>query len=752
MPVIHRGNDQYYERLGAVLQLIEARRLLNKYFGYDSFREGQEQLIEGILAHRDCLGVMPTGAGKSMCFQIPALMFEGITLIISPLISLMKDQVNALTQSGIKAAFINSTLSERQIQLAIDNARYGAYKIIYVAPERLSESAFLDFAHQADISMVTVDEAHCISQWGQDFRPSYIEIADFVNSLRNRPVISAFTATATPVVREDIVRSLQLQDPTVLVSSFDRKNLFFEVQKPKDKFAALLDFLSDKGEKSGIVYCSTRAAVEEACDKLNKSGFNALPYHAGLPKGERHKNQDDFLYDRAQIMVATNAFGMGIDKSNVNYVVHYNMPKDIESYYQEAGRAGRDGENADCLLLYSGQDVRTNIFLVENNKDAVYADLETEKIIKERDRQRLKAMTYYCHTSDCLRSYILKYFGETTSTFCGNCINCNTNFEGIDVTEEAQKILSCIVRTKERYGVKTIVEVLRGSKSEKIMRLGLDKLSTYNISSSSEKRLREIINHLIISSYLYSTDDGYPVLKLTAASKEILYGNETVEMKCSKDIKKTAKTIKTPEKTAPVNKKLFKILRELRLEIANEQNVPAFVIFSDSSLTDMCMKSPSTDEEFLKVSGVGQVKLERYGKRFLEAISNFSQNDSPAADEDEPGDTPSFEDIEISDEAVTIRVIADRINCVLLRLGIKKLTGAKINEWLIFAGYLRAEQNEAGSVSKLPTERGAELNIVSEERTIKKEVCLVNFYGREGQQLIVDRLDEILAFVNAPAD
>lgn len=385
---------------------------LKKFFGYDSFRGGQQELISAILAGRDVLGIMPTGAGKSVCFQLPATMHKGITLVVSPLISLMKDQVGALIQSGIPAAYINSTLSPRQMKTALYNAMNGKYKLIYVAPERLLAPEFLAFAKSVKISMLTVDEAHCISQWGQDFRPSYAQIPQFIEQLEQRPIVSAFTATATARVREDIVALLSLLNPVVLVTGFDRQNLYFEVQAPKNKMQALTDFLEAHKNQSGIVYCATRKTVEEVCAELNRRGFSAAPYHAGLPDEERHANQDDFLFDRVQIMAATNAFGMGIDKSNVAFVVHYNMPKDIESYYQEAGRAGRDGSEAACLLLYSGQDVRTNQWLIEHAKDVAYSDAETERLLKERDYRRLREMTFYATTNDCLRAFILRYFGE----------------------------------------------------------------------------------------------------------------------------------------------------------------------------------------------------------------------------------------------------------------------------------------------------------------------------------------------------
>ncbi|MCL2321691.1 MAG: DNA helicase RecQ [Oscillospiraceae bacterium] len=597
------------------------RAVLKEYFGYDNFKEGQEWIIDKILKNKDILAVMPTGAGKSICFQVPALLFDGITIVISPLISLMKDQTSALTQAGIKAAFINSTLSDNEYNNTIDQAKKGVYKIIYVAPERLNSRSFLNTFVNFDISMVTIDEAHCISQWGQDFRPSYTKIIDFINLFKKRPIVSAFTATATSFVREDIIKQLNLKDPEVLVTGFDRKNLYFEVQKPKDKFLTLKNFLTGKRNKSGIIYCLTRKTVEEVCEKLNDNGYHATRYHAGLSDYERHKNQEDFIYDRVSIMVATNAFGMGIDKSNVSFVVHYNMPKDIESYYQEAGRAGRDGEEALCLLLYSAQDVHTNKFLIENTKNESETDDSIRDALMERDKDRLKLMTFYCTTKDCLREYILKYFGEKTKNFCDNCGNCLANFETVDVTIEAQKILSCIYRVKEQYGIKMIIDILRGSKNEKVLAKGFNKLSTYGIMADiSETRLKDIVSNLVSLNYINITGDKYPVATLGTSASEILHRQKNIYIKIKKEenLKEESKLVEFD-----VNEDLMSSLKSLRFSIAKGKNVPAYIIFSDATLKDMCRKMPKNETEFLNVSGVGQVKLERFGKEFLKVIREF---------------------------------------------------------------------------------------------------------------------------------
>ena len=587
---------------------------------------------------------MPTGAGKSICYQLPALMGKGITFVISPLISLMKDQVGALIQNGIAAAYINSTLSSTQVDKVFELAKQGKYKIIYVAPERLETESFINFSKCVDIFMVTIDEAHCVSQWGQDFRPSYRKIANFINQFTRRPIVSAFTATATDEVRKDILKLLNLNSPLEITTGFDRKNLYFEVQKPEDKYKALVEYLSKNKDKSGIIYCSTRDTVEQITEKLVNEGYKATRYHAGLVETERTKNQDDFLHDTKTLMVATNAFGMGIDKSNVSYVVHYNMPKNLESYYQEAGRAGRDGSPADCILLYGGKDVITNQFLIENTNEK--NDLSPKEIeqIKQNARHLLKQMTYYCHCNDCLRQYMLKYFKDNSDSYCGNCSNCNQGFEEIDVTEYAQKILSCISRTGERFGIKVIVDTLRGSKAEKILNWKLNQTKSYGVMSElSEKKVRDIINHLVVNAYILLTNTEFPVAQLAEKSKDILYNDLKLFMKITKDYEKreatkvsskskenyTDKTQKAKllkqNVSQNINTDLFAKLKELRYNIAKSQNVAAFMVFADSALRDMCCKMPENPHEFLQVSGVGQLKLEKYGKQFLQVIQSYAE-------------------------------------------------------------------------------------------------------------------------------
>ena len=603
----------------------EKLAVLKEYFGHSEFRQGQEKIVDCLLSGKDALCIMPTGAGKSICYQIPALVFDGVTLVISPLISLMKDQVTSLVQSGISAAYINSSLNQAQYFRVLENAALGKYKIIYVAPERLVVPEFTELCYKIKISMVAVDEAHCVSQWGQDFRPSYLKIVEFIESLPCRPVIGAFTATATKEVKEDILKILKLNKPLVVTTGFNRSNLFFSVMKPKNKDTTLIDLIKERSEKSGIVYCSTRKAVEAVCELINQNGFSATRYHAGLSENERKENQEDFVFDRKQIMVATNAFGMGIDKSNVSYVIHYNMPKNIESYYQEAGRAGRDGSQADCILLYSPQDVFTNRFLIEKSEDNPELTEEEQYMVREKDFERLKQMTLYCTTNDCLRKFILKYFGDKADNYCGKCSNCLTQFETIDITVDTQKILSCIIKTGQRYGKKMICDVLRGSKNERLLRFKLDNQSTYGImKDSSEKRIRNIIEHLEQIGFIFSEGGEYPVLKVSATSYGVLKGKSPLSMKIPKEQKKEPKpAVKAADINAVIDKDLLDELKQLRRKLAMEKNVPAYIIFSDATLIDMCKKLPMTSEEFLTVSGVGKTKLAQYGEIFLDTINNY---------------------------------------------------------------------------------------------------------------------------------
>ena len=599
--------------------------VLKEYFGHDSFREGQGRITDSLLGGRDVLGIMPTGAGKSICYQVPALMFDGITIVVSPLISLMKDQVSALVQSGVAAAYINSSLTHAQYLKVLQNTESGKYKIIYVAPERLCAPAFLGICRNLNISMVAVDEAHCVSQWGQDFRPNYLKIADFVEALPKRPPVGAFTATATGAVRDDIKTLLRLVSPLVVTTGFDRPNLFFSVMQPKNKSIELMKLIKERKNESGIVYCSTRKAVEEVCELLQKNGFAATRYHAGLDENERRRNQDDFVYDRAAIMVATNAFGMGIDKSNVSFVIHYNMPKNMESYYQEAGRAGRDGRSADCILLYSAKDVRTNQFLINNSEPNPDLTEDEQEEVRRRDRERLKQMTFYCTTHKCLRKFILEYFGDKGPGRCEKCSNCLSNHENTDITVDAQKIMSCVARTGQRYGKKVICDVLRGSKNERLISAGLSRQSTYGIMADCpEKRLRDIIDHLCENGYMTAQGDEYPILKLAPKSCGVLTGQETLRMMLEIPQKKKAAAAKDAP-LPPADEKLLAALKDLRKSLAMRQSIPAYVVFTDATLIDMCRLKPKTQEEFMEVSGVGQAKSQRYGEVFLAVIAEFSE-------------------------------------------------------------------------------------------------------------------------------
>ena len=608
--------------------------VLSRYFGYTQFRGAQEELIDAVLSGRDVLGVMPTGGGKSLCYQIPALLLPGITLVISPLISLMQDQVLTLKSVGVPAAYLNSSLSLEQQSLVLRNLRQGRYKILYAAPERLLGEGFLAMAREVPISLVAVDEAHCISQWGQDFRPSYLKIPEFLQTLPQRPVVSAYTATATPTVRRDIQKCLNLRNPLVKVTGFDRPNLRFEVRTPDSKRGTLLTLLALRKDKSGIVYCSTRKEVDSVCSFLLDKHFAAARYHAGLPDELRRKNQEDFLYDRKTVMVATNAFGMGIDKSNVSYVIHYNMPQSMESYYQEAGRAGRDGEPAECILLFGKRDIVTAKFLIEKSYEESELSEEDRALLKQQDMKRLWAMVDYCQTPGCLRQYILSYFGQYNTPKCGNCGNCAPpkkekspalpetpgTLGTKDITKEAQMVLSCVRRIATALGhnstVTMTVLVLRGSKDKRLLENKLDGLSTYGLMNAySREELREIIAQLVEQGYL---DCGSgEILEPTPAAAEILFRGRAVTV----TMEEKALRERFPQSgTVIADSKLLADLKALRKRLAEKEKVPAFVIFSNAMLEDMAKKQPKTMDEFLTVSGIGRVKAQRYGTAFLKEL------------------------------------------------------------------------------------------------------------------------------------
>lgn len=617
--------------------------VLQNTFGYSAFRGGQELLIDGQLSGRDVFGVMPTGGGKSLCYQIPALLLPGVTLVISPLISLMQDQVLALKSAGVPAAYINSTLTQEQLRLVYRNMRAGKYRIIYVAPERLTGEGFVSAAQSLRIPLVAVDEAHCISQWGQDFRPSYLKIPEFLERLPERPVVSAFTATATPAVRQDIIRCLGLRDPLLLVTGFDRPNLRFEVRKPESKRAELVTLLGLRKEKSGIVYCSTRKDVEKLCVLLCARGFAATRYHAGLTDEERKQNQEDFLYDRKTIMVATNAFGMGIDKSNVSYVIHYNMPQSLEAYYQEAGRAGRDGEKAQCILLFGKKDIITAKFFIQKTFEESELPEEQRQRNMEQDLERLYKMVGYCDTALCLRQYILAYFGQRQDEPCNNCGNCGKKAAGDqsrkkealpvrtgktetrDITREAQMILSCIRRIRDTLGhdstVTLTVRTLRGSKEKRLRELELDRLSTYGLMAAySAGELRQIMEVLEQRSLLFIGKGE--IVTLSQSAKDVLFREQRVTV--TMDSGELAEKLpRSGLDSGETDSRLLLSLKALRTKLAAAEHVPAYVVFSNATLSDMAAKAPETMEALLQVSGVGSVKAMKYGQAFLEEIRKY---------------------------------------------------------------------------------------------------------------------------------
>ncbi|NLA27522.1 MAG: DNA helicase RecQ, partial [Firmicutes bacterium] len=596
--------------------LEQARALLHKHFGYGSFRPGQARVIDSLLKGVDTVAIMPTGAGKSICYQVPALIFPGVTLVISPLIALMKDQVDGMVTSGIPATFINSSIKGAEVSRRLAQAGQGRFKLVYVAPERLEIPEFQQLTGTLHVSFVAIDEAHCVSQWGHDFRPSYRKITRFMNSLGQRPVIGAFTATATGEIRKDIVSFLNLRQPQIFVSGYDRENLYFEVARGVNKKDFILDYLRDNKEKPGIIYAATRRKVDTLHGLLLEKGYPCGRYHAGMNALEREKSQESFIHDRITVMVATNAFGMGIDKSNVRYVLHYNMPKNMEAYYQEAGRAGRDGDPAECILLYGAQDILLQKFMIN---ESVYNPSR-----KANEYRKLQQVIDYCHTARCLRRYILEYFGEEEAPEqCERCGNCSNDCELIDITVEAQKILSCVVRMKERYGAGLIAEVLKGSGNKRVLQLRLDRLSTHGLLAGyTLQQIKDLINLLAAEGYLVLTGGEYPVVKLGPGAVAVLKSREKVWQRRRK------------KKAVVIDDTLFEKLRLLRKEIAGREDVPPYIVFADSTLRDMSRQLPSDRESMLKVRGVGQYKMEKYGDEFLRLINGHPARKSPDIGQD----------------------------------------------------------------------------------------------------------------------
>ena len=741
---------------------------LKRYFGYDSFRPGQEEIVSALLAGRDALAIMPTGAGKSLCYQVPALLLPGLTLVISPLISLMQDQVKGLNAAGIHAAFINSSLTETQIARALDLAAEGSYKLVYVAPERLESPVFRSFAAGADISMVTVDEAHCISQWGQDFRPSYLKILDFIDSLPRRPIVSAFTATATREVKDDIVCTLRLHDPKVLVTGFDRPNLYFQVERTRRKDDFVIQYLRDHPGESGIIYCATRKNVDKLQELLTEYGFAATKYHAGLPAEARRKNQNDFIYDTAPVIVATNAFGMGIDKSNVRFVLHYNMPQSMENYYQEAGRAGRDGLPSQCVLLFSAQDVIINKFLLDK-KDFAEMDDEEADLLRQRDLQRLQTMERYCQTTECLRNYILAYFGEHPTAPCGNCGSCNNDFDEVDMTDAAKWMINCVAELRGRYGKAILFGTLQGANRARLRELGAERFKSYGrMKDTPRETLERLLAQLLEDGYLVQSDDQYAVLHIGDIAPLKAGGQVLVKLPPQREPEQ-ARAPK-PKRRSPMDAltsaglELFSQLRQLRFDTAQREGLPPYVVFGDKSLVDMCLRAPRRAEDMLGIYGMGERKYEKYGAAFFAVIDAYRADhpdavlslDPPAPEPEKPlpsekkkkppkAERPAF--YLTAEDARSFNYqdsyTGAELKAALIEAAgdpdVKAPTIKEIDEWLLAQRLIGMERLPTKGFYYVPTPAGVDAGLRSEDKVSARGTPYsVLLFTPEAQRMVVE--------------
>ena len=744
------------------------REALKRYFGYDSFRPGQEEIVSALLAGRDALAIMPTGAGKSLCYQVPALLLPGLTLVISPLISLMQDQVKGLNAAGIHAAFINSSLTETQIARALDLAAEGSYKLVYVAPERLESPVFRSFAAGADISMVTVDEAHCISQWGQDFRPSYLKILDFIDSLPRRPIVSAFTATATREVKDDIVCTLRLHDPKVLVTGFDRPNLYFQVERTRRKDDFVIQYLRDHPGESGIIYCATRKNVDKLQELLTEYGFAATKYHAGLSAEARRKNQNDFIYDTAPVIVATNAFGMGIDKSNVRFVLHYNMPQSMENYYQEAGRAGRDGLPSQCVLLFSAQDVIINKFLLDK-KDFAEMDDEEADLLRQRDLQRLQTMERYCQTTECLRNYILAYFGEHPTAPCGNCGSCNNDFDEVDMTDAAKWMINCVAELHGRYGKAILFGTLQGANRARLRELGAERFKSYGrMKDTPRETLERLLAQLLEDGYLVQSDDQYAVLHIGDIATLKAGGQVLVKLPPQREPEQTRAP--KPKRRSPMDAltsaglELFSQLRQLRFDTAQREGLPPYVVFGDKSLVDMCLRAPRRAEDMLGIYGMGERKYEKYGAAFFAVIDAYRADhpdavlslDPPAPEPEKPlpsekkkkppkAERPAF--YLTAEDARSFNYqdsyTGAELKAALIEAAgdpdVKAPTIKEIDEWLLAQRLIGMERLPTKGFYYVPTPAGVDAGLRSEDKVSARGTPYsVLLFTPEAQRMVVE--------------